>query len=162
MGTLPTPVVTFVPATFVARYPEFDALTNDMLQAYFDEAGLYCANASSNPAWCVGVLPQLLNLVTAHVAWLNAPRDANGNPAAVGAPASPIVGRINSASEGSVSVGAEFSSSGSPSEAWFLQTKYGAAFWQASAQFRTAQYSARPTVVAGGGFPQYADRRYPY
>ena len=64
----------------------------------------------------------------------NAPRDAAGIPAATGAPAPAIVGRISSASEGSVSVSSEYKDSGSPSEAFFTQTKYGAMFWQATAQ----------------------------
>lgn len=160
----PTPVVTFDQQVFLARYSEFAALTLPMLQAYFAEAGDYFENAARNPTSSDPAhMLRLMNMVTAHIAWMNAPRDATGNPATTGQPASPIVGRINSASEGSVSVGAEYNTSGSPSEAWFLQTKYGAAFWQATAQYRTALYSARPTMVPGGGLPQYVyGRRYPY
>lgn len=147
--------VTFNFATFTARYPEFAGLSSDQAQAYFDEAGLYCENNTCNPAFARGILPQLLNMLTAHIAWLNAPRDANGNPSSAGEPAAPLVGRINTASEGSVSVGAEWKGSGSPSEDWFTQTKYGAAYWQASSQFRTALYAPNPTLVAGAIFPVY-------
>lgn len=146
-------VVAFNFTTFTARYPEFAGLDPMQAQAYFDEAGLYCDNSACNPAFGIGILPTLLNMLTAHIAWLNAPRDANGNPSSSGQVASPIVGRINTATQGSVSVGAELQGSGSPSEAWFTQTKYGFAFWNATAQFRTMRYSARPTIVGPPIFP---------
>lgn len=156
-----TPAVTFDYAVWVARYPEFSAVSEPLATAYFGEAGLYCENVTSNPAFPAGVLPTLLNMLTAHIAWLNAPRDANGNPASTGQPAPNLVGRINSAAEGSVNVGLEWKGSGSPSEDWFTQTKYGAAFWQASAQFRTARYVAHPTIVAGGAYPlAFSGRRW--
>jgi hypothetical protein len=144
--------VVFNYQVWVARYPEFANISEPLAQAYFDEAGLYFANCG----WTASLrqAPTLLNMLTAHVAWLNAPRDANGNPSSSGTgEASAIVGRINSASEGSVSVGAELESSGSPSEAFFTQTRYGLAFWQATAQFRTAHYAARPTRVVNGAYP---------
>ena len=157
-----TPAVTFNYAAWVARYPEFSAIGQPLAQAYFDEADSYCANDTCNPAFCVTVyagsspvplLARLLYMLTAHIAWLNAPRDANGVPAATGQPASPLVGRISSAAEGSVNVGIELNGSGSPSEAFFTQTKYGFAFWQATAQFRTFRYAAQPTRVASAIFP---------
>lgn len=145
-----TPAVTFDYAVWVARYPEFAAVSELQALGYFQEAGLYCANEACNPAFTV--LPTLLNMLTAHIAWLNAPRDAAGNPASAGQPASSLVGRINSASEGSVSVQTENQyDPGTPQ--WYQQTKYGSAYWAATAQFRTARYSARPTVVVGGIFP---------
>lgn len=158
-----TPPVVFDPAAFRLEFaPAFDGCSDPQLTGYFNRATLFCWNSVQSPAFCVGILPQLLNLATAHVAALNAPTGPDGAAASAGAPASPIVGRINSASEGSVSVGAEYNSSGSPSEAWFTQTRYGAEYWQATAQFRTAIYMANPTVVPGtqplfGGF--YVGRR---
>ncbi len=139
--------VTFDVAAFTARYPEFAGCSTPQLQAYFDETNVYCQNDSCNPAFAAGVLPTLLNMLTAHIAWMNAPRDAQGNPASAGQPSSPLVGRISYANEGSVSVATEWKGSGSPSEDFFTQTKYGAAYWQASAQFRTAQYAAQPTLI---------------
>jgi hypothetical protein len=157
-----TPAVTFDFAAWTAAYPEFAACSPVSGQAWFDRAGLYFANDTRNPAWACNSanFAQLLYMLTSHVAWMNAPRDANGNPAASGQPAPPLVGRVNSATEGSVSVGVEWNGSGSPSEAWFLQTRYGSDFWQATAQFRTARYSALPTYVPGGrGFPFFGLRR---
>jgi hypothetical protein len=80
----------------------------------------------------------LLNMLTAHIAALNSPG------------ASGVVGRVSSASEGSVSVSAELAVPGSA--AWFAQTRYGIAFWQATAQYRTATYRppAYPSRFAFG------------
>jgi hypothetical protein len=153
-GTLPTPVVTFNWMTFRTWFPEFSCMTEAQGQAYFDMAGLYCANSQQNPIFCFGILPQVLMLVTAHVAWLFAPRDDNGNPAAQGTPAPPIVGRINSATQGSVSFGATLDGgAGSPSQDFFTQTRYGYAAWQAMAAGRTARYIANPTTVGSVVFP---------
>ena len=143
--------VTFNYQTWVQRYPEFANVSQALAQAYFDEASLYFANCG----W-TGSLPQaptLLNMLTAHIAWLYAPRDANGNPSSTGQAASPLVGRISSAGEGSVNVSTELTQSGGPSQSFFTQSKYGFSFFQATAQFRTGHYFARPTIVADGIFP---------
>lgn len=147
------PPVTFDYSAFVAQFPEFSGLSAPQAAGYFATAMLYCSNDWCNPAFCI--LPQLLNLLTAHVAWLFAPRDALGNPASAGQTASQIVGRIDQASEGSVSVHADMGdvNSGGPSQAFFLQTKYGAAYWAASAPFRTFRYAARPTPVLDATYP---------
>lgn len=155
MTTIPTPPVSFDYDTWIAGYPIFAGCTPTQGQAWFNRADLYFANDICNPAICVGLtrFAMYLYMLTSHIAWLSAPRDASGNPAATGQAPPAIVGRISSATEGSVSVTSEFGASGSPSEAWFLQTPYGAEFWQATAQFRTARYLANPTVVAGTIFP---------
>lgn len=139
------PAVTFDYALWTARYPEFSGVQKPLAQLYFDEAGLYLANEESNPCFSAGILPTLLNMVTAHIAALNSIRN--------GQDPSPLVGRISSASEGSVNVSVEWKGSGSPSEEWWTQTKYGAAFWQATASYRQMRYFANPTVVWGGISP---------
>ena len=148
-----TGVVTFDPAAWKAQYTLFANVTDAQAQGWFDDATLIFANNTQNPAWSACVLKPLLYLLTAHIAFLEAPRDGNGVPAATGQPASPIVGRINSASEGSVSVGAEWSGKGGPTQDWYLQSTYGARFWASTAQFRTFQYAAQPTVVIPAIFP---------
>lgn len=144
--------VTFNYLAWIARYPEFAAVTEPLAQAYFDEATLYF----NNQGWTASLSQAsvLLNMLTAHLAWLYSARDAQGNPSSTGTtPAPATVGRVNSAGEGSVNVGFELNGSGAPSEAFFTQTKYGFSFWQAVAQFRTMQYAARPTIVGNGTFP---------
>lgn len=148
--------VAFNYAAWILLYPEFAGVSEPQATVFFRLAGLYWQNSTCNPSYSVdnGVtLLDLLNMVTAHIAWLQSPRDAAGLPSSTGNPAAPIVGRIGSASEGSVSVSVEWKGSGSPSEDWFVQTKYGAAFWQATAQWRTFRYQPQPTYVYGGGSP---------
>jgi hypothetical protein len=153
-----TPAVTFVYGDFIAAYPVFSGISQPQATGYFLRAGLFCANDTCNPAWSVdgtgATLLMLLYLLTAHIAWLSAPRDANGNPTTIGQQPAPIVGRINTASEGSVSVGADMgdATAGSPSQAYYMQTQWGAEFWYATAGFRTANYVAQPTIVPGPGF----------
>jgi hypothetical protein len=156
MGPPAVPTVVFDPVGFVAAFPDFANCSGPQLTGYFNRASLLFANAS----W-TGALPQaptLLNLLTAHIAWLNAPRDANDNPSSQGQPASPLVGRITNASEGSVSVQVDMgeANAASPSQAWYEQTKWGAEFFAACAQFRTARYAARPSPMpVGGSYPFY-------
>lgn len=148
------PPVLFDYTAWLVRYPEFSDVPELLAQAYFDEAGTLIGNEAGNPAFGVTVyegttavplLKRLLYMVTAHIAQMNSGANGAGGP-------SGIVGRISSASEGSVSVSSEYGDSGGPSEAFFLQTRYGAAYWAATAQFRTMQYVAQPTVVADGVF----------
>ena len=134
---------------FIAAFPGLAGTPGPVASAQWDMAGLYFANLADNPAVTRGptVMRQLLNLVTAHLLTLL------GYPAACGATAgtpSGVVGRVSSASEGSVSVSSEWKGSGSPSEDWWLQTQYGAMFWTATSQFRLFRYAANPTVVYGG------------
>lgn len=155
-----TPVVTFVYADWVAMFGEFSNCTQAQGQAWFNIAGLYFENDNCNPAFFSGNMTALMYMLTAFVGWMLAPRDAAGNPAASGQPGSPLVGRIASATEGSVTVSVDWKGGGSPSEDFFTQNKYGAMFWQATAQFRNARYAARPTYVPGGrGYPFWGGLR---
>lgn len=153
----PVPPITFSYANFVAEFPEFAALSSPQAQGYFNRATLLCANSVSNPAFGIdptgNLLGSLLNLATAHIAWLNTPRDSNGNPSATGSiQSTPQVGMIKTASEGSVSVGLDIGNvtESSPSQAFWMQSRYGCEFWAATAGFRTALYAAQPTFVPSG------------
>ena len=154
--------VTFVFADWVGQFGEFANVSPTAAQGWFNRASILCDPSINNPAsGTPGMVTTLLYLLTAHIAWLNAPRDANGNPAATGQPASPIVGRINTASEGSVSVGADMgdATAGSPSQAWYMTTKYGAEYWYDTAGFRTAGY-VPPPFRFPPGFVPFGGRRY--
>lgn len=161
----PEPVVTFDPAKFKLLYPMFDLLNDTQLQFFFDQATLYFDNSPLNPAFGMqGAkgMETLLYMLTAHVAYLGTTRGADGK-AIPGSGPSQLVGRISSASEGSVSVSAEMGSAnaGGPSQAWYEQTQFGAAFWAATAGFRTARYLPNPTYVPGTGvFPYASMGRY--
>jgi hypothetical protein len=127
-----TGVVIFDPAAFKARYPEFSSVDDALLRAYFDEAAaLYLDNTDASRVQQIEQRSVLLNLLVAHIAQINAGSSVQ--------PASPLVGRVNTATEGSVSVGTDMGAVPGTA-AWFLQTKYGASYWQATAQFRTMRY----------------------
>ena len=150
--------VTFDYRWFETRYPEISEWCSPgQLQGYFDIATLYCDNTDTGaptPAMCdlwfslgmigfppiggpianIKVRQMLLGMLTAHVAQLNG--NINGN-----AP-SGLVGRVTNASEGSISVGVSYPETADA--AWFGQTRYGAMFWQATKQYRMAQYFPGP------------------
>lgn len=154
----PNPFVTYSFTDWTTAFSEFANCTAPQGQGWFNRASYICENSPRNPAACTpGFLADLLYLLTSHIAWLNAPRDAQGNPAATGVPASPIVGRINTATEGSVSVGADMGEANAafPTASWYLSTKYGAEYLSATAGFRTARYVAEPTIVPGPVYPGY-------
>ena len=145
-------VVNFSYASWIARYPEFDPENSNSVQPvssplatqYFNEATVYQANNGAGPIRDATLALTLMNMLVAHIASLNT---ANAN----GTPAPNIVGRISNASEGSVSIGTDNQyPPGSPQ--WFQQTKYGAAWWAGTAQFRTMRNVVGPaTVPAFGG-----------
>ena len=133
--------VSFSYPLWIARYPEFSGVNPTLAAAYWSEAALYCDNTDCSPITDDSVGGQrnmLLNMLTAHIAQLNA--------ALNGQAASPLVGRINSATEGSVTVQAENQYAPGTVQ-WFQQTKYGSAFWAATAQYRTMRYVPGPRRV---------------
>lgn len=143
-------VVSFDYSTWSLRYPELTASVPQPLAAlYFSEATLYCDNTPTSVIRDLTVRSMLLNMLVSHIAALNAP--INGQES------SPLVGRITSATQGSVSVATQFDvPAGCPQ--FFAQTKYGVAFWVATAQFRTMRYvpGAVPNVNPyGGGFGRF-------
>jgi hypothetical protein len=129
-------VAVFDSVKFLARYPEFEAIAVITLQAFFDEAGLYLSNTDSSPVLNVDRRLLLLNMLTAHIAALSGAIDQSG--------AAPV-GKVASATEGSVSV--SFDAIYAPGTAgWYSQTQYGAAFWQATTQYRRFIYVPNPTI----------------
>lgn len=134
-------VATFDYAAFSARYPEFNAVPEATIQQYWNEAQIYWNNTGGSGARLVVTQASLLNMVTAHIAALNSAGQGAPNPGAPLDPTSPV-GRINSATQGSVTVSLEMSMvpDAKGLQAWYLQTRYGAAFWAATAQYRTARY----------------------
>lgn len=144
-------VVQFDKAEFVALYPDFAGIAAGVSQNAFNDATFLLNNSCASIVQDANRRLLLLYKVTAHVLVLNAGTDDGlGNVT----PAQGIVGRIDSASEGSVSVSAAYSSEVGQSEAFFIQTKYGAQFWQQTAQYRTMHYVGPPLIGPNGpGFP---------
>ena len=127
--------VVFDPTAFKARYPEFAAVPDATLTACFMEAGLYLSNADNSPVQNLTRRATLFNMLTAHVAYLGGLLSADGMPRPVG--------RLSQAGEGSVSAAFEYLTPGTA--AWFTQTQYGAAFWQATSSLRGMRYIPCPT-----------------
>jgi hypothetical protein len=120
---------------WVKRYPEFSNVDSDLAYLYWQEAGLYLNNDGGSPVATVERQDLLLGMLTAHIAQLNKHNED-------GSTVSDLVGRISSGNEGSVSVDADMDyPPGSPQ--WYIQTKYGAAFWQATAVYRTFRYKRK-------------------
>jgi hypothetical protein len=138
-------VVTFSFADWSSMYPELAAsVTQSQAQMYFYQAQLYCDNTPTSVITDTsqgGEREILLNMMTAHVAALNA--SLNGQPS------SPLVGRISNASQGSVSVATQMDMSPGSAQ-WYNQTKYGAAYWAATAKYRTMRYVPGPQPFRRG------------
>ncbi|WP_164746624.1 MULTISPECIES: DUF4054 domain-containing protein [unclassified Mesorhizobium] len=131
-------IVEFSFANFIAIYPQFATLSQpQVLQGALPVATLYCRNDGGGPVTKTETQTTLLNLMVAHICQLM--YGANGQ-----APGG-IVGRVSNAAEGSVSVQADFPVT--PNNAWFMQTQFGAAYWQATAAYRTMRYIPGPRRV---------------
>ena len=132
---------------WVTRYPEFSAVPQPQAQAYFDEATLYWRNDGTSLCSATVTQSLLLNMLTAFVAQQYAQADGSTDPGGA-KPSDTPVGRISSATEGSVSVSLE-NLYPPGSVQFFQQNKYGASFWQATAVYRTMRY-ARGFLQPGG------------
>ena len=141
-------VVIFDPAAFKLRYPEFSSVDSALLQQYFTQATIYLDNTDFSRVSDLAVRAMLLNMLVAHIAFLYS--GANGQSP------SGLVGRIDSASEGSVSVHADMPGV-TANSAWYMQTKYGADYWNATAPFRTFQYISGHSP---SNYPYGYNRRY--
>lgn len=120
-------VAVFNYGTWAASYPELaETVTPTMANAYFGQACFILDNTNCSPVRDVTQRLGLLNMLVSHYAVLYSASRGG------------LVGRISSATEGSVSVAAEYK--GPQSAAWFIQTPYGAAFWQAMINYRSATY----------------------
>ena len=125
-------IVIFDPAAFIAQYPAFATVSETALQNNFNLATLQLNNTLGSIVQDGPTRAALLGLLTAHITFLL--NGANGDPPSPG-----LVGRISSAQEGSVSVQTEFQTQ-SEAAAYFVQSQWGATFWQSTAIFRTARY----------------------
>jgi uncharacterized protein DUF4054 len=127
-------------------------LNSAQATACFNMATLYQANDGSGPICDPTQALSLLNLLTSHIAVLTYPTTGPiGNPD----PPSPLVGRVNSATEGSVSVSAENNyPAGTPQ--WYQQTVWGSSWWAATSQFRTMHYV--PSCTPRGPFGPWGFR----
>lgn len=119
-------------AKFRAMFPEFSNVTNAQLPFLFDQATDYLNNSECSLVEDAVKRERLLYLLMAHLAYMRY-GDANGNGG------TGLVGRLSSATEGSVSV----SSDAGQVEfryMWYTQSPYGMDYWQATKVYRMANY----------------------
>lgn len=121
-------VVEFDVSEFRDLYPSIQA-TDAQLEMFFDMAQTFLNNTPCSIVKSLEDRKRLLYMLVAHIAMLNANAES-GNA---------VVGRVASASEGAVSVSLDYGTMGN-NERWYLQTPYGAMYWQMTKKYRSAMY----------------------
>ena len=121
-------IVSFDVDTFREIFPEFSNVTDTVLTFMFNEAVIYLDNTNYSKVTDVTLREQLLFMLVAHLAYLRFGTSS-------GQGGTGLVGRVSSATEGSVSVGTTLDAVSS-SASWFAQSPYGLMFWQATAGWR--------------------------
>lgn len=121
-------VVVFDPDEFRLLYPSISA-TDEQLEMYFAMAETFLDNTECSIVKDLDARKTMLYLLVAHIALLSQQAE-NGNP---------VVGRISNATEGTVSVGLDYGTMGN-NERWYLQTPWGAMYWQMSKKYRSMVY----------------------
>ena len=134
-------VAVFDPVAFAARYPEFNAVSQPLLTTLFAEAGLYLNNTDCSPVQDVTRRLLLLQMLVAHIAFIGGALNADGQPRPVG--------RMSQAGEGTVNATFVDVMPTPGTGAWFAQSPYGSAFWQATSSLRGMRYFPRPTRIGG-------------
>lgn len=142
-----TGVVVFDPSAFKAAFTSFASVADAALQLSFQMATMLLNNSCGSRVKDANKREFLLNLLVAHITALK--DGENGQPPAG------VVGRVDRAQEGSVSVGADMGTM-DRGQAYYAQTQWGAMYWQATASYRTMIYVPAPPVCAdfpNPGFP---------
>jgi len=137
-------VVTFDPAAFAATYPEFASVDPARSTSMFMIAEQSLLdNTDNSPVMAADYRTQLFYMLVAHLLLIF-------GAATPTAPDNTPPGRISSATEGTVSSSFEYNlPDGSSMAAWYVQTKYGALFWTATARFRSTLYFANGSSGIG-------------
>lgn len=129
-------VVVFDPALFKEAFPEFASVPDARLTVLFSLATGIVDNTDASPVVDVVLRTNMFYYIVAHLLTLF------GYTSTTGAVVPPIgvVGRVASATEGSVSTSLAYSVPTNASEAWWTQTQYGALYWMLSLPYRSFRY----------------------
>jgi hypothetical protein len=140
-------VVQFVFSEFATQMPEFAGINQAWAATAFTDATFLLSNSCRSPIRDANKRQYFLYLLTAHVCFLRfGSNDGAGNVT----PAPGIVGRVSDAHEGSVSVRAEYSATNVPQgQAFYIQTRWGALYWQQTAKYRAFRYAPPPATSCG-------------
>ena len=128
-------VVAFSFTAFSQAYPEFNYIGSATATNYFNMATVLHANDGSGPVPNATIQTTLLNALVAHLAQIYSGTQ--------GEEPSPLVGRIQNATQGSVSVGTQ-NDYGPGTVQWYQQTKYGSMYWAMTSAYRQALYVPGP------------------
>jgi hypothetical protein len=138
-----TGIAVWNPGIFLAMFPEFTDSYNAnpaRYEAIFNyRAPRFLNNDTTSPVCDVQKRLGLLNMLVAHIAYLNGALSADGQTRPVG--------RVSDGAEGSVSASFDYAPATQNNGQWFNQSQYGAEFWQATSSLRGFRYSPRPTFV---------------
>lgn len=142
-----TGIVTFDEAAFLARFPEFAtwaaAHPGQLAERFTEVTLLYVNNTPYAYVMDVTERSILINYAIAHILTMGgalAPADDAGAVAGK-------VGRISGATEGTVS--AQLDMGAQPgTAAWWLQSQYGATYWNGTAKYRSFRYGRAPRMCA--------------
>lgn len=104
---------------FRTLYPQFEKVTDEMLEKYFNAACLLCNNTQKSLVKDLDERKTLLYLLVCHIAELQ----GRGNT---------LVGLLTSATEGKVSVSVKPFDNAN----WYQQTQCGSLYWAATAKYR--------------------------
>jgi hypothetical protein len=135
-STPPRGVVVFSAAAFKVAFPQFAATADAVLNLAFSVAQLQLNNTCGSRVCNAAERETLLNLLVAHIAQLMPTAGSAG-----------LVGRVSDATEGSVSVSTDMGTI-VYGQAYYMQTQWGAMYWQSTAKYRTARYIPPPPVCA--------------
>jgi hypothetical protein len=121
-------------------------VTQAAATAAFAKAGMFVNNTGLSPVQDADQRQAVLNDIAAHLLQLQLNSAAGGG-----------VGRISSASEGSVSVSFDMPTTNA-TEAWWMQTAYGATALQILRKYALARVAYGPNAYRGGryGYNPYA------
>lgn len=114
--------------TFREDYDDFSNIADGKLPLLFDQATDYLDNTEISLVAQSDKRERLLYLLMAHLAYMRyGDKDGNGG--------SGMVGRVSSASEGSVSVSSDLGQV-EFRNAWYTLSPYGMDYWQATKVYR--------------------------
>ena len=126
-------VFVFDPIEFKSVYPQFSKFTDSQLDWFFEMVENDVLDNTETSCIPLSTRRKLFFLLVAHKAQLQ-DRIDEGN--------SSLVGRISSATEGSVSISSDYLSSPTALAQWLNQTPYGAEYYAMTSKYRTVLWVA--------------------
>lgn len=127
--------------TWAARFPALAVKAGTVLPGLLYQEALLIPEGSQITNNCALVAAQaivMMNLLVAHLTFL-ALRDDGA------------VGRVESATEGSVTAALAYPTDGGTTQAWYAQSTYGAELWRMMASYRLGRYVPGPAVIGRPG-----------